>query len=103
MVSAGEKVISFPLAVNLLEDGQGVTDITWRAGKLFALRKYTYANLMTQAGNKNCQPLWLFKTFTGATKKTPLTAIELFLAHELTLSRGTKKTFLVKNGLAQKT
>ena len=24
--SAGEKVISFPLAVNLLEDGQGVTD-----------------------------------------------------------------------------
>ena len=31
--------------------------------------KYTYANLMTQAGNKNCQPLWLFKTFTGATKK----------------------------------
>lgn len=33
---------------------------------------------MTQAGNKNCHPLWLFKTFTGATKKTPLTAIELF-------------------------
>lgn len=59
------------------------------------LRKYTYANLMTQAGNKNCQPLWLFKTFTGATKKTPLTAIELFLAHELSLSlEGQKKLSL---------
>ena len=34
-----------------------------------AQEKYTYANLMTQAGNKNCHPLWLFKTFTGATKK----------------------------------
>ena len=65
--SAGKKVISFPLAVNLLEDGQGVTDI--RDHRCWEHRKYTYANLMTQAGNKNCHPLWLFKTFTGATKK----------------------------------
>ena len=42
---------------------------TFRFTKAHAHGKYTYANLMTQAGNKNCHPLWLFKTFTGATKK----------------------------------
>ena len=38
--SAGKKVISFPLTVNLLEDGQGVTDIT---GPLLLLRPLGYA------------------------------------------------------------
>ena len=46
-----------------VQDGQGVSDIG----------RNTYANLMTPKGNKNCQPLWLFRvepTLVSSTRDT---------------------------------
>ena len=76
---SAKKVISFPFfrsfRVNLsgkMDKVSLTSESSRRAGK------YTYANLMTQAGHKNCQPLWLFKTFTGTTKNILRWQLKLF-------------------------
>ena len=63
-VSAGKKSFCPPLWV---QDGQGVSDIG----------RNTYANLMTPTGNKNCQPLWLFRVEPALVSSTCVAAAVL--------------------------